>query len=154
MSVLPQLSYKIDQMESLFNIPPLKEGKTDFNGNDLQIRFENVRFSYEKDEVLHGISFSVPQGSLTALVGESGSGKSTLAKLLVHFYDVTDGRITLGGQDLREMLLASLNEQISFVARSSSCSTPACWRTSGWEDPAPPSRRCWRRRNGLNAESF
>ena len=46
MSVLPQLSYKIDQMESLFNIPPLKEGKTDFNGNDLQIRFENVRFSY------------------------------------------------------------------------------------------------------------
>ena len=97
MSVLPQLSYKIDQMESLFNIPPLKEGKTDFNGNDLQIRFENVRFSYEKDEVLHGVSFSVPQGSLTALVGESGSGKSTLAKLLVHFYDVTDGRITLGG---------------------------------------------------------
>ena len=58
MSVLPQLSYKIDQMESLFNIPPLKEGKTDFNRNDLQIRFENVRFSYEKDEVLHGISFS------------------------------------------------------------------------------------------------
>ena len=110
MSVLPQLSYKIDQMESLFNIPPLKEGKTDFNGNDLQIRFENVRFSYEKDEVLHGVSFSVPQGSLTALVGESGSGKSTLAKLLVHFYDVTDGRITLGGQDLREMSLASLNE--------------------------------------------
>ena len=98
MSVLPQLSYKIDQMESLFNIPPLKEGKTDFNGNDLQIRFENVRFSYEKDEVLHGVSFSVPQGSLTALVGESGSGKSTLAKLLVHFYDVTDGRITLGGK--------------------------------------------------------
>ena len=88
MSVLPQLSYKIDQMESL-----------------------------EKDEVLHGISFSVPQGSLTALVGESGSGKSTLAKLLVHFYDVTDGRITLGGQDLREMSLASLNEQISFVAQ-------------------------------------
>ena len=117
MSVLPQLSYKIDQMESLFNIPPLKEGKTDFNGNDLQIRFENVRFSYEKDEVLHGVSFSVPQGSLTALVGESGSGKSTLAKLLVHFYDVTDGRITLGGQDLREMSLASLNEQISFVAQ-------------------------------------
>ena len=117
MSVLPQLSYKIDQMESLFNIPPLKEGKTDFSGNDLQIRFENVRFSYEKDEVLHGISFSVPQGSLTALVGESGSGKSTLAKLLVHFYDVTDGRITLGGQDLREMSLASLNEQISFVAQ-------------------------------------
>ena len=117
MSVLPQLSYKIDQMEALFNIPPLKEGKTDFNGNDLQIRFENVRFSYEKDEVLHGISFSVPQGSLTALVGESGSGKSTLAKLLVHFYDVTDGHITLGGQDLREMSLASLNEQISFVAQ-------------------------------------
>ena len=132
MSVMPQLSYKIDQMEALFNIPPLQEGKQPFSGSNLDIRFEHVRFSYkaapaesgkeggpdlEKDEALHGVSFSVPQGSLTALVGESGSGKSTLAKLLVHFYDVTDGRITLGGQDLRDITLASLNEQISFVAQ-------------------------------------
>ena len=115
MSVLPQLSYKIDQMESLFNIPPLKEGKTDFNGNDLQICFENVRFSYEKDEVLHGISFSVPQGSLTALVGESGSGKSTLAKLLVHFYDVTDGDIRIDGQDVRHVTQRSLRQQVGVV---------------------------------------
>ena len=42
MSVLPQLSYKIDQMESLFNIPPLKEGKTDFNGNDLQLSLIHI----------------------------------------------------------------------------------------------------------------
>ena len=117
MSVLPQLSYKIDQMESLFNIPPLKEGKTDFNGNDLQIRFENVRFSYEKDEVLHGVSFSVPQGSLTALVGRIRQREidpcQTAGPLLR-----CDGRTHYaGGQDLREMSLASLNEQISFVAQ-------------------------------------
>ena len=52
-----------------------------------------------------------------ALVGESGSGKSTLAKLLVHYYDVADGAITIGGQDLREMSLAALNDHISYVAQ-------------------------------------
>ena len=110
MSVLPQLSYKIDQMESLFNIPPLKEGKTDFNGNDLQIRFENVRFSYEKDEVLHGISFSVPQGSLTALVGESGSGKSTIAKLLTRLTDITEGTLKFEGKDITRLKQSQLKE--------------------------------------------
>ena len=79
--------------------------------------FEDVRFAYQADEVLHGVSLHVPAGSLTALVGESGSGKSTLAKLLVHFYDVTSGAVKIGGQDVREMSLAALNEQISFVAQ-------------------------------------
>ena len=59
----------------------------------------------------------MPEGSLTALVGESGSGKSTLAKLLVHYYDVTDGSITVGGQDLRNMSVESLNDQISYVSQ-------------------------------------
>ena len=67
--------------------------------------------------MLHGVSLSVPEGSLTALVGESGSGKSTLAKLLVHFYDVTGGNVRIGGQDVRDMSLEALNEQISYVSQ-------------------------------------
>ena len=98
--------------------------------------------------------FLCPTGQPYRLVGESGSGKSTLAKLLVHFYDVTDGRITLGGQDLREMSLASLNEQISFVAQEQFLFNTSLLENIRLEDPAPPTRRCWRRRNGLNAESF
>ena len=54
---------------------------------------------------------------MTALVGESGSGKSTLAKLMVHFYDVTEGTVKIGGQDLRDMSLEALNNQISYVAQ-------------------------------------
>ena len=54
---------------------------------------------------------------MTALVGESGSGKSTFAKLLVHFYDVTDGFIKVGGQDIQTMSVEALNDQISYVAQ-------------------------------------
>lgn len=68
-------------------------------------------------EVLHGISFSAKEGTLTALVGESGSGKSTLAKLLVHFYDVTGGAVKIGGQDVRDMSIEALNREISYVSQ-------------------------------------
>ena len=63
------------------------------------------------------MTLDIPEHSLTALVGESGSGKSTLAKLLVHYYDVNEGCIRLGGQDIREMSLEALNREISFVAQ-------------------------------------
>lgn len=108
MSTLPQLNYKITALE---------QSEQPFHGKDHGISFENVRFSYKEDEVLHGISLTVPEGSLTALVGESGSGKSTLAKLLVHYYDVAGGSIKVGGQDLREMSIESLNNQISYVSQ-------------------------------------
>lgn len=117
MSVMPQLSYKISQLEALLSAPPLIQGQKGFEGGSREIRFEDVRFSYGYEEVLHGISLTVPEGTMTALVGESGSGKSTLAKLLVHFYDVSGGRICLGGQDIRSMSLEALNRQISFVGQ-------------------------------------
>ena len=67
--------------------------------------------------MLHGIDLTVPEGSLTALVGESGSGKSTLAKLLIHYYDVNEGSVSVGGQDIRTMSLEALNDCISYVAQ-------------------------------------
>jgi ATP-binding cassette subfamily B protein len=68
-------------------------------------------------EVIHGIELTIKEGQMAALVGESGSGKSTLAKLLVHFYDLNSGRITLGGQDITDMSIEALNDQISFVSQ-------------------------------------
>ena len=117
MSTMPQLKYKIDALEHLMDAPALQQTDASFSGADYSISFENVRFAYQKKEVLHGISFQAAPGSLTALVGESGSGKSTLAKLLVHYYDVTGGSIRIGGQRLTDMSVESLNQQISYVSQ-------------------------------------
>ena len=117
MSTLPQINYKITALEQLMGSPALVQTDRAFSGEDHSVFFEDVRFAYQEDEVLHGVSLTAPEGSLTALVGESGSGKSTLAKLLVHYYDVTGGSIRVGGQDIREMSVEALNDQISYVAQ-------------------------------------
>ena len=114
---IPQLNYKISSLEQMLASPPLVQSDKPFSGKDHSVQFENVNFSYKDEEVIHGISLDVPEGSLTALVGESGSGKSTLAKLLVHYYDINGGSIKIGGQDIRDMSLEALNEQISYVAQ-------------------------------------
>ncbi len=113
----PQLDYKITELEKLMEHPPLKEGQNGFTGTDRNIVFENVRFGYGDEEVLHGVSLELKQGTTTALVGESGSGKSTLARLLVHYYDIDDGAIRIGGQDITDMTLEALNDQVAYVAQ-------------------------------------
>ena len=114
---IPQLNYKITELEKLLEKPPLKEGTSGFSGENKDVVFENVRFAYEEKEVLHGINLELKQGTTTALVGESGSGKSTLAKLLVHYYDIDSGSIKIGGQDITDMSLEALNDQVSYVAQ-------------------------------------
>ena len=113
----PQLNYKIDKIEKAMDSEPLKTKDNSFIGNSNIVNFEDVRFAYKEQEVLHGVSLESQEGSLTALVGESGSGKSTLAKLLVHYYDINSGRITLGGQDITDMSIEALNDRISYVSQ-------------------------------------
>ena len=113
----PQLDYKITELEKMMEHPPLKEGTNGFRGNNLDVEFKDVHFGYEDKEVLHGVNLSLKQGTTTALVGESGSGKSTLAKLLVHYYDLDGGSITVGGQDITDMSLEALNDQVSYVSQ-------------------------------------
>ena len=80
------------------------------------VRFEDVHFAYQPDRpILHGISFEIPAGKTVAVVGPSGAGKSTLARLLYRFYDVTSGRITIDGQDIRQVTQASLRRSIGIV---------------------------------------
>jgi ATP-binding cassette, subfamily B, heavy metal transporter len=80
------------------------------------IRFEDVNFSYEaRRQILHDVSFAVPAGATVAVVGHSGSGKSTLARLLFRFYDVSEGRITVNGVDIRDVTQASLRAAIGIV---------------------------------------
>lgn len=114
---IPQLGYKIDEIEKAMDNEPLKTNDNSFIGNSHIVRFEDVRFAYKEKEVLHGVSLELGEGTLTALVGESGSGKSTLAKLLVHYYDLNGGHITLGGQDITDMSIEALNDNISYVSQ-------------------------------------
>ena len=79
------------------------------------IVFENVHFSYEKKEILHGINAVLPDKSMTAIVGPSGSGKSTLCNLIARLWDVDRGAVKIGGIDVRAYSLESLMDQISMV---------------------------------------
>ena len=98
---MPQLNYKISALEQALNMEPIKQGKEEFKGTDKTVFYDNVSFGYQ----------------LSKMGGESGSGKSTLAKLLIHYYDVLDGSISIGGQNLQDMSLEALNKQISYVAQ-------------------------------------
>jgi len=114
---IPQLDYKIAELEKMMNGEAIKTGTHGFEGANFDVEFKDVKFSYKENEVLHGINLSLKQGTTTALIGESGSGKSTLAKLLVHFYDLDSGSISIGGQDITDMSIEALNNQISYVAQ-------------------------------------
>lgn len=86
---------------------------------DNDIAFENIDFSYEKDEFkMEKLSFSIAEKTMTALVGESGSGKTTITNLLLRFYDVHRGKITLGGTDIRDIPYDELLDRISIVMQN------------------------------------
>ena len=81
-----------------------------------EVRFEQVDFSYQSErQILHDVSFTIPAGKKVAIVGPSGAGKSTLSRLLFRFYDVTSGKITIDGQDIRQVSQASLRQVVGIV---------------------------------------
>jgi ATP-binding cassette subfamily B protein len=80
------------------------------------VRFDDVRFAYDPErQILKGLSFEVPAGKTVAIVGPSGAGKSTISRLLFRLYDISDGRITIDGQDIRDITQASLRAAIGMV---------------------------------------
>ena len=113
----------MDRMFSLLNTdkeiadsPDAHPLHIDNQGHGPDVRFENVSFHYDaKREILRDISFTVPAGTITAVVGQSGAGKSTLARLLFRFYDVQSGKILIDGQNIQDVIQASLRKAIGIV---------------------------------------
>jgi ATP-binding cassette subfamily B protein len=93
-----------------------RPGAPDLAVRQGEVRFENVVFAYDPERpILKGIDFAVPAGRTVAVVGPSGAGKSTLSRLLFRFYDVSGGRITIDGQDIRTVSQTSLRSAIGMV---------------------------------------
>lgn len=117
---IKQMQYTIEGLQEFLHMPELPEPETKAKLSGYEVELKNVRFSYTgeaQQEVLHGIDLTMPQGSFTALVGPSGGGKSTVAKLISRFWDVTQGAITIGGINVKDMPLSQLADTVSFVTQ-------------------------------------
>jgi ABC-type transport system involved in Fe-S cluster assembly fused permease/ATPase subunit len=117
-----EIKQAIADMERMFGVLEQQREVEDRPGAPLlavarpTVRFENVNFAYEpRRQILRDVSFEIPAGATVAVVGHSGSGKSTLARLLFRFYDVSEGRITVNGVDIRDVTQASLRSAIGIV---------------------------------------
>jgi subfamily B ATP-binding cassette protein MsbA len=94
-----------------------RPGAREAEGFEGSIRFEDVSFRYDHRDVLSGVSLEIERGQVVAFVGPSGGGKTTLVNLLPRFFDVTGGRVTMDGVDVRDLRLASLRNLIGLVTQ-------------------------------------
>ena len=115
---LAVLGTNVEEISQLLNAEELNHKETPIKLEDTGISLRSVSFSYDgTTEVLHDVNLTIHPGTMTALVGPSGSGKSTVAKLIAGYWDVTSGRITLGGHELKDMPLSEIADQISYVSQ-------------------------------------
>ena len=114
-SLLRLLDVSIDKVNEIDNTPVMDEHGKPINPPNYNIVFDDVSFSYGEHRILDHVSLSIPEKTVTAIVGPSGAGKSTLCNLIARFWDVDDGKITIGGIDVRDYTLDSLLTNISEV---------------------------------------
>ena len=126
-TVYRELRQSLIDMDALFSLQNVRKAiddkadakpllLTDGGKQGSTIRFENVNFGYRADRpIFKNLSFEIPAGKKVAIVGPSGCGKSTVFRLLFRFYDPESGRITIDGQDLRDVQLESLRQAIGVV---------------------------------------
>lgn len=114
-ALLRLLDVSIDKVNEIDNTPVMDEHGKPINPPNYNIVFDDVSFSYGEHKILDHVSLSIPEKTVTAIVGPSGAGKSTLCNLIARFWDVDDGKITIGGIDVRDYTLDSLLTNISEV---------------------------------------
>lgn len=132
---LKSIEYAVKDAHEFLNLRELISVDLPKKINNYSIELKNVSFSYDEresvqngqnikmdqreNEVLHNIYLTIPQGSFTALVGPSGSGKSTIARLIARYWDVDNGQITIGGNNIKDISIKQLADSVSFVNQDS-----------------------------------
>lgn len=115
---LAVLGTNVGEILQLLNAEELHHKDTPVKLADTGIALNHVSFSYDGEkEILHDINLTIQPGTMSALVGPSGSGKSTIAKLIAGYWDVSDGSITLGGHELKDIPLSEITARISYVSQ-------------------------------------
>ncbi|MBK9235822.1 MAG: ABC transporter ATP-binding protein/permease [Rhodoferax sp.] len=117
-----EIKQSLTDLDKMFTLMEREREIADLPGaqplrlQDASVRFSHVNFAYEATRpILHDISFEIPAGKTVAVVGPSGSGKSTLARLMFRFYDVQNGQIQIGGEDIKQVTQASVRQAIGIV---------------------------------------
>ena len=110
-----QMDAALARVTDVMDTQPLLEPTLDIKLDHFDVEFKNVTFSYGKKEVLHELSFRVPQQSITALVGPSGSGKTTITNLIARFWDVDSGEVLIGGVNVKDLKTERLYSHIAMV---------------------------------------
>lgn len=105
----------LDRLEQVTDMPKIDTSEKELVLSNFDIELQNVSFAYDSRQIIKNISLKVPQGSTCAIVGPSGSGKTTLCNLIARFWDVQDGKVLIGGQDIKEYTADSLMQYISMV---------------------------------------
>lgn len=114
-SMLRLAAASIDRTEETEQMPQMDEKGEALAPQKHDIVFDHVNFSYEKKQILHDISVTLPDRTTTAMIGPSGSGKTTFCNLIARFWDVDSGSVRIGGSDVRDYTLEALMNQISVV---------------------------------------
>ncbi|MEG3847979.1 ABC transporter ATP-binding protein [Microcoleus sp. herbarium19] len=118
MSILSDGYYMFEGMkriEGIFNEQVLSVSECDRQPENSSVEFRNVAFSYNEKQILHDISFTAKQGTVTAFVGPSGAGKTTVARLIPRFWDADSGEILIGGVKVKDMSFETVISQVAFV---------------------------------------
>lgn len=115
---LAQVGTTVEAVDELLEAEEQQHGEENVRIRGTDIELSHVSFGYHEDKaILHDVSLSFPEGSMTALVGPSGSGKSTIAKLIAGFWDVKDGIVSIGGIDEKKIPLKTLYDKVAFVSQ-------------------------------------
>ncbi|MBR2284122.1 MAG: ABC transporter ATP-binding protein [Ruminococcus sp.] len=114
-ALLRTVDVSVRQAQEILDTPQMDISGEEITPQSCDISAQDISFAYEQKKIIDGISLDIPEHTATAIVGPSGGGKTTLTSLLSRFWDVDEGRVTLGGRDVREHSMDSLMRNYSFV---------------------------------------
>ena len=117
-SLLHVVSVCVDKANAILELDTMDIDGKEIQPENYDIRLSDVTFSYDKRQIIDGVSLSIPEKTTTAIVGPSGGGKSTLCNLIARFWDVDSGEVTLGGVNVKEYSMNSLMNNFAFVFQS------------------------------------